>query len=125
MILPDAWKIGVGATVVLTVAGVLAWLFVARANLKADLASTQAGYALCRAANDDWAAKALAFNEAARKLQEEAAARATLAAEAEAKAAKAANVHTKKANAILDRSYKGDDCLAAKALLDDYRKRQK
>ncbi len=89
MILPDAWKTGAGVAVVLAVAGVLAWLFVARANLKADLASTQAGYALCRAANDDWAAKALAFNEAARKLQEEAAARATLAAEAEAKAAKA------------------------------------
>jgi hypothetical protein len=120
MIVPEAWKTGVAATVFVTVLSSIGWLAIARANLKAELAQARADYAMCQSANADWAAKTETSNAAVRKLREESEARQARAVEARNKAAKVAEKHADKARAILSESGKGDECRAAQRLISRY-----
>ena len=125
MIIPETWKAGALAALVVVVVSVIAWLAVARANLKAELAQARADYAMCQSANADWAAHAAATNAAIRKLQDETQARQVRAGKALNKAAKYAEKHADAARAILTAPVRGDDCKAAQNLVRHYLRSRK
>jgi hypothetical protein len=117
MIIPEAWKWGALTTVVAAVFGLIAWLAIARANLKAELAQARADFEMCQSANADWAAKTEISNAAVRKLREETVMRQAQAERAHNKAAQVAERHANKARAILSETGKGDECRAAQHLI--------
>jgi hypothetical protein len=122
MILPETWKIGGLAAAAGVVLCVIAWLAVARANLKADLAQLRFDYASCQTANADWAEKTKTANDAIKNLQEEAEKRQGRAIEAQKTAAKDAARHSSKARTILSKKVEGSDCQAAQDLISAYLK---
>ena len=125
MIIPETWKTGALAALVLAVMSVIGWLAVARANLKAELAGARADYAMCQSANADWATHAATVNAALQKMQDEAQAQQIRAGKAMNKAAKVAKKHADEARVILLEPGRGDDCKAAQNLVRNYLRERK
>lgn len=120
MTIPDSWKISVLAAIASVVIAVIAWLAVARANLKADLAKTTAEYILCQRTNADWALKAEATNTAIKKMQDEVETRRKQATEEQKKAEREQRLHASKAKDILATKTTGDSCQAVERLVRQY-----
>lgn len=118
--IPELWKTGALALSVALIGGLIGWLAVARANLKAELAEERMHMALCQNANANWVAQGEAISASTRTLQKEADERQREAVRAVAAAGRIADEHTRKAYALLARKEAGDECQAAKKLLADY-----
>lgn len=120
MILPETWKFGAVFAILAVVLGLIGWLAIARANLKAELAQARADYAMCLSANAEWAARAQTVNSAVRKMREETNARRKKAAKAQNIAAKEAAKHADYARELLAVTGRGEACHAAQSLIRNY-----
>ncbi len=125
MILPEISRINVQALIVGVIFLAFAWLLVARANLKAELAQARADYVLCHNANAEWLAKTEQTNKAIHDMSAEAEARQAKAREAQEKAAHAAKRHMAQAQAVLAVQGTGQACRDAEVLIRQYIKDRK
>ncbi len=118
--MPNNILIGLGAAVALIIAVVIMWLSIANAHLKAELATAESNNSTCHIVNDNFKTEVEKQNAAVKALQTEAAARALQSAEAEKAAAATAAHYTRAAAALMKRKAAGDECHAAKGLIDGY-----
>ncbi|MDE1901536.1 MAG: hypothetical protein KGI37_07830 [Alphaproteobacteria bacterium] len=112
--------VGIGAVLAIIIVGVFIWLFVANANLKAQLAQSQSDATACHMANQDFADKAAVQNKAIAALQAAADARARRAAAADKAAQKQAQGLMKRAAHIAAAKSGPDACAAANNLMNAY-----
>lgn len=111
---------GLGAAVALVIVVVIIWLMLANAHLRAALAEAQAHDTACHLANDEFAQKTAAQNQAVEELHKESAANEVRARVALAAAQKSVAAFRKNAALLSQQKASGDDCKAASDLLDHY-----
>lgn len=115
-------RILAGLALALVVA--FAWLLIANADLRAELATARAGNEALRLANDQFTTAAARQNKAVAHWQALAAAHTKNITAAWKAAAKIAARYEAQAEALQEKKIAGDDCRAAQQLMDFYRGQQ-
>ena len=113
-------KFVVLSVVAVVIFGIIGYLAYTKQELKTQVAELQLENQQYKTANDDWQTKTESANAALAQFKKDALARETLAANALTEAKRQNDTYTATAKAIMASKPSGDDCTAAKSVLNSY-----